>query len=199
MKKLTAALIALAALAPQANADTYNFSCKVGEKAYPLRVDDTKNTLEWLGRKYTLTAQEDKCANYGWRAEGNGTSFYFCGATKGYGAIQEENGQISVECDMRDLSNVSAPDPATGNELRIRPYFYNTGHYDLVISSNKDVITITSIQVNRGNCRFRGPRLPQRVPFGKDIRIGTFHPAGCTPIELKIGTDRGELVFDTKG
>ena len=89
-------------------AEIYNYSCKaclfprsvsndgydrcdvVDGKTYPLRVDDSKNVLEWRGKKYSLTEQPN-CAKYGWRAEGNGTSFDFCTATKGSGWIEKQS------------------------------------------------------------------------------------------------------------
>jgi hypothetical protein len=97
-------------------AETYNYSCnvcvfptvpssdgsdgcEVVGKAYPLRVDDTKNVLEWRGKKYKLTIAS--CAKYGWHAEGNGTSFTFCTATQGYGAIEDKDGNVRVRCNLK--------------------------------------------------------------------------------------------------
>src|ERR1035437_10971438 len=90
-------------------AETYNYSCKVcvfptnaidgcdvDGKTYPLRVDDSKNVLEWRGKQYSLTGTdydlEYGCGNFGWHAKGNGASFDFCTATKGYAAIQDKDG-----------------------------------------------------------------------------------------------------------
>jgi hypothetical protein len=99
MTKLTIAFIfvSLAATAA-ANAETYNYSCKVDGKAYPLRVDDVKNTLEWRGKTYNLTSVD--CGRAGWHAEGNGTSFEFCTATKGYAAIKKDE-NVQAECDLK--------------------------------------------------------------------------------------------------
>jgi hypothetical protein len=97
-------------------AETYNYSCnvcvfptitgsdgsdgcEVVAKTYPLRVDDTKNVLEWRGKKYKLTIAS--CAKYGWHAEGNGTSFTFCTATQGYGAIEDKDGNVRVRCNLK--------------------------------------------------------------------------------------------------
>jgi hypothetical protein len=79
--------------------DGYNCDVVVG-KTYPLRVYEDKNVLEWRGKKYSLTQQPD-CAKYGWHAEGNGTSFDFCTATKGYAAIQDKDGNVLVQCDLK--------------------------------------------------------------------------------------------------
>jgi hypothetical protein len=98
MKLLTAGALALLSTAVGAYAETYNYLCKVDGKTLPLRVDDEKRTLEWKGKKYSLT--EIECARAGWHAEGNGTSFDFCTATKGYGAIQKD-GNVEVECDLK--------------------------------------------------------------------------------------------------
>jgi hypothetical protein len=99
------------------HAEIYNYSCNaclfpkivtddgydgcdvVEGKTYPLRVDENKNVLEWRGKKYRLTRQPD-CAKYGWHAEGNGTSFDFCTATQGYGAI-EDKGDVKVRCNLK--------------------------------------------------------------------------------------------------
>jgi hypothetical protein len=81
-------------------AETFNYSCEVERKTYPLRADDTKNILEWRGKKYSLTVKED-CGRYGWHAEGNGTSFDFCTATQGYAAIEDKDGNDQVQCELK--------------------------------------------------------------------------------------------------
>ena len=81
-------------------AKTYNYSCEVDGKTYPLRVDDIKNILEWRGRRYILTEQPD-CAKYGWHAEGDGASFDFCTATKGYAAIKYKNKNDEFQCNQK--------------------------------------------------------------------------------------------------
>jgi hypothetical protein len=76
----------------------------VDGKTYPLRVDDNKNVLEWRGKKYSLTIasadEPDGCAKSGWHAEGNGTSFTFCAATQGYGAIEDKDRNVKVRCNL---------------------------------------------------------------------------------------------------
>ena len=81
-----------------AKADTYSYFCKVGEKAYPLKVDDTANSIEWRGAKYKLSRID--CGRYGWHAEGNGMSFDFCTATKGYADI-EKDGKLKFQCNLK--------------------------------------------------------------------------------------------------
>jgi hypothetical protein len=107
MPKLTIALVlVLFSTAVAAYAETYNYSCKVNGKTYPLRVDDVKNTLEWRGVKYGISNAHDPdkdeivCAKAGWHADGNGTSFDFCTATKGYADI-EKDGNVEAECDLK--------------------------------------------------------------------------------------------------
>src|SRR6478672_7530522 len=107
--KLVIALIFACIATTAVYAETYNYSCNVcvfpttatndgsdGCEAvgqtYPLRVDDTKNVLEWRGKKYKVTGPIEECGRYGWLAEGNGTSFKFCTATQGYGAIEDKDG-----------------------------------------------------------------------------------------------------------
>lgn len=119
--KLTIAFVLTCISATVVHAETYNYSCKVcifptiastgydgcdvDEKTYLLRVDDNKNVLEWRGKKYGLTiASADKpngCAKYGWHAEGNGTSFTFCTATQGYGAVEDKDGNVRVRCNLK--------------------------------------------------------------------------------------------------
>jgi hypothetical protein len=122
MMKLTIALMFAFLSATAVYAEIYNYSCKacifprivsgdgsdgcdvVEGKTYPLRVDDKKNVLEWRGKKYSLTVasadEPDGCAKYGWHAEGNGTSFTFCTATQGYGAIEDKDG-VKVRCNLK--------------------------------------------------------------------------------------------------
>jgi tetratricopeptide (TPR) repeat protein len=97
--------------------EIYDYSCKVKGKTYPLRVDADARVLNWRGKQYSLTDAD--CGRAGWHAVGNGTSFDFCTATKGYAAIQK-GGKVEVECDLnRDLSipsedvekSASAPRP----------------------------------------------------------------------------------------
>ena len=103
------------------HAETYNYSCKVcmfpsnsdggGDGceeeggSYPLRVDENKSILEWRGKKYGLTVasvdEPNGCARYGWHAKGNGTSFTFCTATQGYGAIEDKDGSVRVRCNLK--------------------------------------------------------------------------------------------------
>jgi len=119
--KLTIALVLSCLATTVAYAETYNYSCKacvfpsissdgsdgceVDGNAYPLRVDDNKNVLEWRGRKYSLTVasadEPNGCAKYGWHAKGNGTSFTFCTATQGYGAIEDKDGNVRVRCNLK--------------------------------------------------------------------------------------------------
>lgn len=81
-----------------ANAETYNYSCKVDGKSYPLRVDASASILEWRGAKYRIN--EIECGRVGWHAEGNGTSFDFCTATQGYADI-EKDGNVQVQCGLK--------------------------------------------------------------------------------------------------
>jgi hypothetical protein len=110
-KLLTVAIIVWSTVA--AYAETYSYSCKVGGKTYPLKVDDTANSLEWKGAKYKLS--EAQCGRYGWHAEGNGTPFDFCTATKGYAAI-EKDGKLLGACPSSDWRNGGESDSLRGYE-----------------------------------------------------------------------------------
>ncbi|WP_164635340.1 hypothetical protein [Rhodopseudomonas sp. BR0G17] len=120
MKRFAVAIVLSAFVATPAKAEIYNYTCRscmfpsiprdgsdgceVVGRGYPLRVDDKKNVLDWRGKRYNLTeAPADQpygCAKYGWHAKGNGTSFTFCVATQGYGAI-EDKGDVRVRCDLK--------------------------------------------------------------------------------------------------
>lgn len=100
------------------HAEVLNYSCKVcifpsavnvGEcdvgdgKSYPLSVDESRKVLEWRGKKYSIlvASPDDKgggCGKYGWQADGNGTTFTFCIATKGYGGISDTTGETRAQC-----------------------------------------------------------------------------------------------------
>jgi hypothetical protein len=117
MMKLTIAVVFVFLTIATAHAEIYNYSCHaclfpkiiddygfaqcdvVDGKTYPLRVDANKNVLEWRGKRYKLTQKPD-CGRWGWHAEGNETSFDFCTATQGYGAI-EDKGDVKVQCDLK--------------------------------------------------------------------------------------------------
>jgi hypothetical protein len=64
----------------------------------------TKIVLEWRGKKYDLTDaigdEPGGCAKAGWHAKGNGTTFTFCAATQGYGAIEDKDG-VRVRCNLK--------------------------------------------------------------------------------------------------
>lgn len=86
--------------ATSAHADTYNYLCKHQGKPFELKVDDTRNILEWRGTTYRIKETED-CAKFGWRAEKDGASFDFCTATQGYADFQQ-NG-TTIRCHLKRL------------------------------------------------------------------------------------------------
>jgi hypothetical protein len=96
MKRLI--VITTALFINSAHADTYNYACTDRGKSYPLKVDDTQNSLTWKGNIYKIKPQED-CGKMGWLAEKDGTSFEFCTATKGY-ADFEQNGR-RIQCNLK--------------------------------------------------------------------------------------------------
>jgi len=79
-------------------ADTYNYLCKDHGKSFLLKVDDTKNILEWRGTIYKIKENED-CAKFGWRAEKDGASFDFCTATQGYADFEQSGTRI--QCNLK--------------------------------------------------------------------------------------------------
>ena len=115
--KLTMALIFAFSSTTAVHADIYNYACNaclfreivkdegydgcdvVDGKTYPLRVDEKQKGPRMEGQAIQ-TEQQPDCAKYGWHAEGNGTSFDFCTATQGYGAI-EDKGDVKVRCNLK--------------------------------------------------------------------------------------------------
>jgi hypothetical protein len=81
-----------------AHADTYNYVCKEHGRSVPLRVDDTRNILEWRGTIYKIKETED-CGKFGWRAEKDGASFDFCTATQGYADFEQSGTRI--QCNLK--------------------------------------------------------------------------------------------------
>ena len=101
MKPIVGLLVA-ATIATTAHADTFRYRCMFHGKKYPLQVDDTSMFLLWRGRQFGLNTIKDPdvCGKGGWHAEGNGTSFVFCYATKGDGGISDEEGNEIASCQM---------------------------------------------------------------------------------------------------
>ena len=100
MKTLLLAATALFAVTA-VQAATYSYDCKVGGKTYPLQVNDTNMSLKFRGKQYGLNVT-DVCGKGGWHAEGNGTSFDFCYATKGVGGISNQDGSWNWDCQQRE-------------------------------------------------------------------------------------------------
>ncbi|WP_398467080.1 hypothetical protein [Tardiphaga sp.] len=88
-----------ALVSSSACAETYNYICKKSGQTSQLKVDDTKNILQWKGETYRLRETED-CAKYGWRAEKHGITFDFCTATQGYADFRK-NGE-TVQCNLNE-------------------------------------------------------------------------------------------------
>jgi hypothetical protein len=72
------------------------YVCKSQGRASTLKVNETKQTLEWQGHTYKIT--ETSCGRAGWHAERDGMSFDFCTATQGYASFKTTTG--TVECDL---------------------------------------------------------------------------------------------------
>jgi len=100
--KTRSLIIAAAALlaVTGAQATTYGYLCKVDGKMYPLQVNDTNMSLKFREKQYGLNdvSNPDVCGKGGWHAEGNGTSFDFCYATKGYAGTSND---LAPDCRMR--------------------------------------------------------------------------------------------------
>jgi hypothetical protein len=111
MKKLALALI-LSFFSTTSYAD-YDLSCKKGEyprghgRAFPLHVNETRNTLTWLGKTYhTTPSQYDDqdgqgCGKSGWKVNGDGTSFRLCFTTKDAELFTSEGKYMGWTCDVR--------------------------------------------------------------------------------------------------
>jgi hypothetical protein len=97
MKQL---MIAAAILVPSvANATgVYITKCEYQGQSYPLTVNEDKEILEWLGKKYHVTvANNDDCAKYCWLAKGHGTSFQISTATQGAADFTFNGSDVSCQ------------------------------------------------------------------------------------------------------
>jgi hypothetical protein len=72
------------------------YVCKSQGRASTLKVNETKQTLEWQGHTYKIT--ETSCGRAGWHAERDGMSFDFCTATQGSASFELSTG--TVKCDL---------------------------------------------------------------------------------------------------
>ena len=97
--KVTHAIIVAALVFPatSTHASTFNYVCNDHGKSLPLKVDDTKNVLEWKGVTYKIKVTD--CGRAGWHAESRKDAFDFCTATKGYADFQQ--GGITIQCDLK--------------------------------------------------------------------------------------------------
>ncbi len=87
-----------ALVSSSACAETYNYVCKENGQTSQLKVDDTRNILQWKGETYRLRETED-CAKYGWRVEKDGITFSLCTATQGYADFQYRG--KTVQCNLQ--------------------------------------------------------------------------------------------------
>src|SRR5262245_13619906 len=94
-------IVALLLTAGSANAETYVYICKVAGKAYPLRIDDTSNIIEWRGNKYRSTVVEGCKAIWHATPKHNDElrPFDVCAATHGYASI-DHGDNVKIECQM---------------------------------------------------------------------------------------------------
>lgn len=113
LRTLIAVMAACLQFTP-ACAEIFTYSCRaclfpsldgcdsVGN-GYPLRVDDKGMRLVWRDKTYTIAvaSPENGCAKFGWRAKGHSVEFNFCTATQGYGAIEDDDGRIRVQCSRK--------------------------------------------------------------------------------------------------
>ncbi len=72
------------------------YVCKSQGRASTLKINETKQTLEWQGHTYKIT--EKSCGRAGWHAERDGMSFDFCTATQGSASFELSTG--TVECEL---------------------------------------------------------------------------------------------------
>jgi hypothetical protein len=104
---LMVTVCAITTMTSVAQAEILTYFCKVKAKIHPIKVDDKKKTLEWLGKKYTIRVsnpnEPNGCAKSGWHVgpqRVDGTSFNFCTATQGVAGIEYDDGKIT-DCDKR--------------------------------------------------------------------------------------------------
>lgn len=72
-------------------------------------------------------------------------------------------------------------------------------HYSIRIKALDDVVTISSIVLNRGNCKItelktkKNPELPITLKFGESKEIFFYPP--CEVIEAELETNSGSWAF----
>jgi hypothetical protein len=87
-----------------------------------------------------------------------------------------------------------------GSSNNLPEEFITHTYTRVIVQAKADSVTVESVGINRGNCRFIGSMLPQQLNFGEHITLvvqknDTIFAKGCNVIEVSVETDQGEIVF----
>ena len=81
-----------------------------------------------------------------------------------------------------------------GDELGARVYHDEYGRQTLEVISKVDMLVITGLTINRGNCSTLKENYPKRLAFGKSHQFYIL-PNACNILEAVVMTDRGPAEF----
>ena len=90
--------------------------------------------------------------------------------------------------------------PAYGYSGDMPQQFITHTYTRVMIQAKADSVTIKSVEINRGNCRFIGGISPQQLNFGEHLTLivqksDTVFAKGCNIIEISVRTDQGDIVY----
>jgi hypothetical protein len=57
----------------------------------------------------------------------------------------------------------------------------------ITIITRLDEVTVTGVEVNRGNCQLTKPFKPSPMKFGENLRVTVVN---CDPLEVQLETDK---------
>lgn len=117
----------------------------------------------------------------------------------GYAELAAAQSEDSIDLQIEDYDEtVCYVNCGSSNNL---PEEFITHTYTRVIVQAKaNSVTVESVEINRGNCRYVGGVLPQELNFGEQVTVvvqknDTIFSKGCNIIEVKVLTDKGEITF----
>lgn len=95
---------------------------------------------------------------------------------------------------QQPASNPVQTAPISGNELGLRVYRDEYHRPILEVISKTDMLVITGLKINRGNCSTLKEIYPKRLAFGASHQFSVW-PYSCNVLEAVILTDRGPASF----
>lgn len=109
--------------------------------------------------------------------------------TPGFGCLME-----SLEEDAPATQDTPQASPLRSDELGARVYRDEYNRLTLEVLSKSDMLVITGLTINRGNCSTLKENYPIRLAFGKSHQFYII-PNACNILEAVVMTDRGPAEF----